>query len=63
MAEKEKKKEGKIEIQKCEYLENKKNFLDKIKIFFLITYGLSFGEKKNEKIAEKSFSHQLLKMN
>ena len=38
-------KEGKIEIQKIEYLENEKIFLDKIKTIFHIFLGLSFGEK------------------
>ena len=32
-------------IQKFEYLENKKTFLDEIKTFFAIFEGLSFGEK------------------
>ena len=39
------KKKGKIEIQKFEYLENEKSFLDETKAFFIITWGLSFGEK------------------
>ena len=39
------KKEGKIEIQKFEYLENEKSFLDDIKNIFHIFKGLSFGEK------------------
>ena len=34
------------QIQKPEYLENEKSFLDEIKkIFFIIFEGLSFGEK------------------
>ena len=32
-------------IQKSEYLENKKSFLDEIKIIFSVSEGLSFGEK------------------
>ena len=40
------KKEGKKEIQKFEYSENKKSFLDEIKkTFFIVFEGLSFGEK------------------
>ena len=35
---------GKMEIQKFEYLENKKNFLDEIKTFFVVFEGLSFGQ-------------------
>ena len=31
------KKKGKIEIQKFEYLENEKSFLDETKAFFIIT--------------------------
>ena len=38
-------KEGKTEIQKFEYLENEKSFLDEIKTFFIVFEGLSFGEK------------------
>ena len=38
-------KEGKTKIQKFEYLENEKNFLDEFKKFFIIFEGLSFGEK------------------
>ena len=38
-------KEGK-KLQKFEYLENKKNFLnEKKKTYFLVFKGLSFGEK------------------
>ena len=33
------------EIQKLEYLENEKGFLDEIKTFFTVFEGLSFGEK------------------
>ena len=36
-------KEGKMEIQKFEYLENEKSFFDEIKNMF--HEGLSFGEK------------------
>ena len=32
-----------MKIQKFEYLENKKSFLDEI--FFIVFEGLSFGEK------------------
>ena len=39
------KKDGKMEIQKFEYLEQKKSFLDKIKRIFHNYLGLSFGEK------------------
>ena len=39
-------KEGKVEIQKFEYLENEKSFLDEIKTSFIVFEGLSFGEKK-----------------
>ena len=38
------KKEGK-KLQKFEYLENKKSFLDEIKTFFIAFEGLSFGEE------------------
>ena len=40
-------KSGKEEekIQKFEYLENKKSFLDEIKNIFMVFKGLSFGEK------------------
>ena len=44
MADREKK-EGKKKIQKFEYLENEKSFLDEIKTFFIVFEGLSFGEK------------------
>ena len=39
------KKEGKIEIQTFEYLENEKSFLDELKTFFIVFEVLSFGEK------------------
>ena len=39
------KKEGKTKIQKCEYLENEKSFLNEIKAFCIAFEGLSFGEK------------------
>ena len=42
------KKEGKMEIQKLEYLEKEKSFSDEIRSIFIIIKGLSFG-KKNEK--------------
>ena len=38
-------KEGKMQIQKFEYLENGKSFLDEIKTFLIVFEGLSFGEK------------------
>ena len=38
-------KEGKTQIQKFEYLENGKSFLDEIKTFLIVFEGLSFGEK------------------
>ena len=38
-------KEGKTEIQKFQYLENKKSFLDEIKSIFIVFEGLSFGDK------------------
>ena len=44
MAEREKK-ERKTKIQKFEYLENEKSFLDEIKTFFIVFEGLSFAEK------------------
>ena len=44
MADREKKEE-KTKIQKLEYLENKKSFLDVKKTFFMVFEGLSFGEK------------------
>ena len=37
--------EGKMEIQKFEYLESEKSFLDEIKTFFIAFEELSFGEK------------------
>ena len=37
-------KEGK-KLQKFEYLENEKSFLDEIKTFFIVFKGLSFGDK------------------
>ena len=40
------KKDGKTKIQKFEYLENEKSFLDEIKNIFHIFEGLSFGEKQ-----------------
>ena len=43
MADRERKKR-KMKIQKIEYLENEKIFLDEIKNFFKIFEGLSFGE-------------------
>ena len=50
-------KEGKI-IQKFEYLENKKSFLDEIKkTFFIVFEGLSLDEKNKNLI---SFNNWLL---
>ena len=37
-------KEGK-KLQKFEYLENERSFLDEKKTFFIVFEGLSFGEK------------------
>ena len=37
-------KEGK-KLQKFEYLENEKSFLDEIKTFFIVSEGLSFDQK------------------
>ena len=42
-------KEGK-KLQKFEYLENEKNFLDEIKTFFTVFKGLSFCEKNKNLI-------------
>ena len=42
-----KKKEGKTEIQKLEYVKNEKGFLDEIKNIFIVFEELSFGENKN----------------
>ena len=39
--------EGKTKIQKFEYLENEKSFLDEIKIVLIAFEGLSFSEKQN----------------
>ena len=44
MADREKKK-GEAEVQKLEYLENEKIFLDEIKNIFHVFEGLSFSEK------------------
>ena len=44
MADREKKR-GRTEIQKSEYLENEKSFLDEIKNIFHSFEGLSFGGK------------------
>ena len=41
----DRKKEGKMEIQKLEYLENEKSFVDEIKNIFIVFEGLPFGEK------------------
>ena len=38
MADREK--EGKMEIQKFEYLENEKSFLDEIKVFFIVSRAI-----------------------
>ena len=38
-------KEGKMKIQKTEYLENENSFLDEIKTFFIVFEGLSISEK------------------
>ena len=36
---------GREKVQKYEYLEKEKSFLDEIKTFFVVFEGLSFGEK------------------
>ena len=38
-------KNRKMEIQKFEYLENEKSYLDELKNIFVVFEGLSFGEK------------------
>ena len=38
-------KERRTEIQKFEYLKNKKSFFNEIKAFFIVFEGLSLGEK------------------
>ena len=40
-----------MEIQKFEYLENEKSFLDEIKTSFIVFEGVSFSEK--QKFVEK----------
>ena len=35
-----------MKIQKFEYLENEKSFLDEIKNIFIVSKGLSYGEKQ-----------------
>ena len=45
MADREKK--GRTEIQKIEFLEDEKSFLNEIKSFFIVSEGLSFGEKNS----------------
>ena len=49
-------------LQKFEYLENEKSFLDEIKTFFTVFEGLSLGEKtKNwQKIADTSFNQKVV---
>ena len=46
-----------MEIQKFEYLENKKSFLDEIKTSFIVFVGLSFGEK--QKFVKKYWTQAL----
>ena len=41
------KKGRKTKIQKFDYLENEKSFLDEIKNTFIVFEGLSFGENRN----------------
>ena len=50
------KKEGKTNIQKFEYLENEKSFLDKKKTFFIVLKGCHL--EKNKKLI-KSSGHKL----
>ena len=45
---------GGKKLQKFEYLENKKSFLDDIKTFFIVFEGLSFGEKQKQKMIKNS---------
>ena len=46
-----------MEIQKFEYLENEKSFLDEIKTSFIVFEWLSFCGKKNcQKIADTNMS-------
>ena len=45
-----------MEIQKIEYLENEKSFLDEIKTFFIVFEGLSFSEKYK---FDKNSGHKL----
>ena len=40
--------QGRTEIQKCEYLENKESFLDETKSIFHSFEGLPFGEKNKK---------------
>ena len=44
-------------LQKSEYLENEKSFLDEIKTFFTVLEGLSFGKKNRNLI--KNSGHRL----
>ena len=44
-------------LQKFEYLENEKSFLDDIKILFIVFKGLPFGEKNKNLI--KNSGHKL----
>ena len=47
------KKEGKMEIQKIEYLDNEKSFLDKIESIFLNYYRAVIWCKKMENSGHK----------
>ena len=42
-------------LQKFEYLENEKSFLDEYKAFFVVFEGLLFVEKNKKKTADTSF--------
>ena len=48
-------KKGKMGIQKCEYLENEKSFLDEIKSIFQSFWRTIIWWKKKKKIAHTSF--------
>ena len=61
-----------MEIQKFEYLENKKRFLDEIKTSFIVFVGLSFGEKQKfvkkyrtqalRRVVEESYAENHIKI-
>ena len=55
MADREK--EGKMEIQKPEYLKNEQRFLGEIKTTSIVFEELSFGEKKKKKKKKKRWAN------